>query len=198
MFSLFDSEFAASREISPLAARGLPQSVEAVLRHFAPSAQEMARALFPAYGMPAEATTLHLIWLGPAPFVRTTLSANATQHNFPVPHEDVLEQCVHYPVGNVIGKLNDLAAFDGSLTVKRTEGLLCTRHATPEMNFLSLNLANDIVTGKRTWKEARLYFARAMDVLRAGQTPRYAAELTFRQIPAPDPDVSVGAGAGGT
>ena len=169
----------------------LPQSIEAVLRNYAPRAQEVARKMIPLYGQPDEATALHMIWNGPAPFVRTTLSANATKHNFPKVHEDVLEQCVMYPVGNAIGKFDDIGAFDGSVTVKRTEGLLCARCDDPNMNFLALNLAHDIIRGERTWKEARNYYAKAVRLYMEGKRPKYTAQLIFSPEAGADPDVSV-------
>ena len=171
--------------------RALPQMVEGVLRNYDPAAQEAARALIPLYGVPAEANAFMLIWNGPAPFYRTILSAEATPHNFPTPHKDMLEQCVKYPVGDAIGKFDDLGAFDGSVTAKRTEGLLCARHDNPAMNFLALNLAHDIITSKRTWQDARAYYAKAAALYKAGKTPKYAAGLIFTPKPGADPDVAV-------
>ena len=169
----------------------LPQFLSGILRNYDPAAQAVAAKLIPIYGQPDEATAMHLLWKGPMPFVSTVLSAKATPHNFPMPHKDVLEQCVEYPVGNAIGKYDDLGAFDGSVTVKRTEGLLCARCDDPAMNMLALNLAHDIITGKKSYRDARTYYVKAAALAKAGKVPKYTAQLSFAPEPGADPDVSV-------
>ena len=52
-------------------------------------------------------------------------------------------------------QLDELARFNGSLVAERTRGTLTARCDSEAMNFLAINLANDIVTGKRTVEEAR-------------------------------------------
>lgn len=47
------------------------------------------------------------------------------------------------------------------------------------MNFLALNLAHDVATGKKTVKEARAYYAKsAMDFMQGKMDP-YVQELKF-------------------
>jgi hypothetical protein len=45
-----------------------------------------------------------------------------------------------------IQKCSELVAFDGSVTDKRTQGLLSARCNNEEANFLALNLSHDIIT----------------------------------------------------
>jgi len=170
----------------------LPQSLEAVIRNYAPESQMMARNLFRSYGMPDEATASRMTWFNKGGvFHESTISAEATPHNFPVPHFDVLEQSVYYPMGNVVGKYDQLAAFDGSLTLRRTQGVIAARHNSPAMNLLAINLAHEIITGRRDWQQARLYFGQAMRALQQGAKVPYAQGLVFRPTQTQDVDVSV-------
>jgi len=186
----FDSEEDLEQfGVTPNMAR-LPQFLSGILRNYDPAAQAVAQRLIPLYGQPDEATATHLIWKGPAPFVCTVLSAKATPHNFPSPHSAVLEQCVLYPLGNASGKYDDLGAYNGSVTVKRTEGLLCARSDDPGTNLLMLNLAHDIITGRKSYRDARTYHVKAGALYKAGKVPKYTAQLTFAPEPGADPDVS--------
>jgi hypothetical protein len=74
-------------------------------------------------------------------------------HNFPKPHNDVLEQFIDYHVPS--DSADDLAAFDGSVIVERTKGELSARCDKEEMNFLALNLAHDVVSRRRSVDDAR-------------------------------------------
>ncbi len=69
-------------------------------------------------------------------------------------------------------KYNDLASFDGSVIVERTKGEISARCDKEEMNFLALNLANDVATERKTVEEARAYYAKAaMDFMQGKMDP---------------------------
>jgi hypothetical protein len=56
---------------------------------------------------------------------------------------------------------DEVAKFDGSVYPDRTKGeasAMCHKEA---MTFLSLNLLNDIATGKRSVEDAKLFYAQA-------------------------------------
>jgi hypothetical protein len=69
--------------------------------------------------------------------------------------------------------------YDGSVIAERTKGELSARCDKEEANFLALNLANDIATGKKTVAEARQYYARAVSDLMAGKKDPYVQKLQF-------------------
>ncbi len=64
-----------------------------------------------------------------------------------------MDPCFSYKV--ILDKYNDLAQFDGSVTVDRTQGTLAARCDKQENNFLALNQAHDVITGKKTVEEER-------------------------------------------
>jgi hypothetical protein len=52
-----------------------------------------------------------------------------------------------------------LARYDGSVIVERTKGEISARCDKEEMNFLAINLGNDVVTGKKDVDAARKFYA---------------------------------------
>ena len=131
-----------------------------------------------------------LIWAGPAPFARTVISSKGTPHNFPMPHEDMLEQAIPYPVVP-LHRYAELAAFDGSITCRRTQGILSARCDNMAMNFLALNLAHDIIKGRTTIRMARESYTKIATAYKEGKRDAlYTKGLVFKPKPGADPDIS--------
>lgn len=124
------------------------------------SSKTAAQTMIQKYGQPQEHTTSMLIWRNNGPWHKTVVTRYETQHDFPMPHKDVLEQVIMHSVP--ADYLDDLARFDGSISVNRTEGTLSARCDKEENNFLALNLAHDVITGKRTSNDARAFLAQAV------------------------------------
>ena len=70
-----------------------------------------------------------------------------------MPHPDLLEQFIDYQAPPEM--YDELAVYDGSVIVERTKGEISARCDKEEMNFLAINLANDVAIGERTPDEAR-------------------------------------------
>jgi hypothetical protein len=109
------------------------------------------------YGQPDEVTAMRLVWHDNGPWKRTIVTKEETDHAFPMPHKDVLEQVIDYRVPT--DKVDDLAKYDGSVIVERTKGELSARCDKEEANYLALNLANDVATGKKSPADAREQYA---------------------------------------
>jgi hypothetical protein len=120
------------------------------------AAQELAKK----YGPPDEFTASKLIWHKRGPWKRTMVSREEVSHNWPAPHTDFVEQVIDMRVPPDM--FDDLAKFDGSVIAERTKGEVSARCGGEAANFLALNLANDIVNGKRNVRDARTYYANAM------------------------------------
>jgi len=151
--------------------------------------KEMARAMIEKYGYPNELTASSLIWKDNGPWARSILYRHEVPHAWPQRHTDFLEQVVGYKVPPE--KLDELAEFDGSVYFKRTKGALGAICGKEAMNFLALNLAHEIITGKRTVQDAREFYAKtAMAFMKGAKSP-YTEKLLFEpQKPeqAADPD----------
>src|SRR5690606_24249608 len=114
-------------------------------------------------------TSQMLIWEDSGPFVKTIVHKEPVQHDFPKQHEDVLEQCVKYQVP--ADKMDELAEFDGSIIVYRTEGTMSARCHKEPMNILALNLADQIVKGDLSVDEARQQLADTAKRVEQGEQP---------------------------
>ncbi|HEX2027549.1 MAG TPA: hypothetical protein VHF25_06070 [Nitriliruptorales bacterium] len=143
------------------------------------------------YGAPHEATPTKLFWYRNGLWARTELSADEVVHNFPTPHTDFLTQYVDYPID--LERATDLVKFDGSVIVDRTAGQLGARCDHEPFNVLTLNLAVEIMEGRRTIEQARDLYAETAAAFVLGRDAPYAERLRF-DVPvpdAPDPDEPV-------
>lgn len=153
-------------------------SVAATIEAWPDIPQKVARTMLDKYGPPNEATPSRLIWYNNGPWKRTIVYRDEVPHNFPKPHVDVLEQFIDYRVP--VEKFDELAAFDGSVIPERTKGEISARCDMEEMNFLALNLAHDIVTGKRTVDEARESYAETANAFMMKRSAPYTEKLQFQ------------------
>lgn len=141
------------------------------------ASQQAARAIITKYGPPDEIGNAWLCWKETGPWKMTMVHRQEVEHNFPMPHKDVLTQAVDMKVP--ADKIDDLAQFDGSIAVQRTAGCVSVTCDKEEMNFVALNLANDIITGKRSVEQAREMLANTAQQVQNGQLPDIAQGLTF-------------------
>ncbi len=118
-----------------------------------------------------------LIWYNNGPWKRTILYKEEIPHDFPKPHTDLLQQFIDYKTP--VDKSDELATYDGSVIVERTKGEISARCDKEEMNFLALNLANDVATGNKTVEEARMYYAKAAMAFMNGEKDPYTQGLQF-------------------
>lgn len=165
-------------------------AVEQIIKSWPNEPQASARRLIDYYGPPSEYSRSALTWHNTKDgWKRTVLSKEQVPHEFPAHHTDFLEQFIDYKVP--VEKYSDLAAYDGSVIAERTKGELSARCGGTSMNFVAINLAHDVVTGKRTVAEARAEYTRLYRAYQQGEKPPYTQAFQF---PLPegntqDPDV---------
>jgi hypothetical protein len=141
--------------------------VKQIISSWPEKPKEVANVTIDNYGNPDEATATMLVWHNNGPWKKTILYKEEVPHNFPKSHSDLLQQFINYKAP--IDRFDELAAYGGSVVVERTNGEMSARCDKEEMNFLALNLANDVATGKKTAKEARMYYARAAMAFMKGE-----------------------------
>jgi hypothetical protein len=163
-----------------MAQNKMKMSADEVLAGWSGTPREVAMKTMEKYGQPTGMTPNMLVWENSGPWKRTVVYRQEVTHNFPMPHTDMLEQFIDY--GVPADKFDDLAEYDGSVVVQRTVGEMSARCDKEEMNFLALNLANDIVTGKRSVKNARDFYAKTAMAFKNGQMSPYTQGLQF-QVP---------------
>ncbi len=83
-----------------------------------------------------------------------------------------------------------MIAFDGSVLIDRTQGELTARCDVEEADILTLNLANDIVMGRKSVAQARQVFGQVeAELLMGRRSPLVnALQFTVAAAPALDPD----------
>ncbi len=130
-----------------------------------------------SYGDPTEKSATMMMWNNTGQWKRTIVYAKEFKHDFPMPHTDVMEQCIDYKVSQ--DKCNDLAKYDGSVVCNRTNGEMSARCDKEGANFLAINLANDVITGKKDVKTARDFYATSIKEMINGGKPEYMQKLVF-------------------
>ncbi|HEY2818243.1 MAG TPA: hypothetical protein VGK44_14050 [Casimicrobiaceae bacterium] len=151
---------------------------EDVIKTWPRNPRESALRLIDHYGPPDETTAPMLVWRRTKDgWKRTVLSREEVPHDFPSHHTDYLEQFIDYRVP--VEQFSALAEFDGSVIVERTKGEISARCGGTSMNFVAINLANDIVSGKRSVKEARDEYTRLYQAYKRGEKPPYTQAFQF-------------------
>ena len=135
-----------------------------------------ARALIDKYGRPAQYDSHALAWFNNGIWKRTVifrrgpLTGKGRDREF-------LQQTVGYIVPS--DKLAALKRFDKRLEVSQTAGEMTFTSDREATNLLALNLADEIVTGKRSVASARAFFMRTSLLAAAGKSSPYRRDLRF-------------------
>ncbi len=180
--ALLASGAAAAQDKSKMMKRGdmamHMMSADSTIASWPKTPKDVAKKMIAKYGQPNEVTPTMLMWHGNGPWKHTMVFKQEVKHDFPGPHTDLLQQVIDYKVP--LDKYDDLAMYDGSVVVERTNGVISARCDKEEANFLALNLANDVATGKRTVAGARKFYADTVMALKKGGKPAYTQALQFR------------------
>ncbi len=141
------------------------------------------------YGKPDEMTSTMAVWHNNGPWKKTVISKMESKHDFPKTQMDCMEQCINHKVP--LDMYDELAQFDGSVTVDRTQGTIAARCDKEENNFLALNLAHDVITKKKSVEEARQAYGDMIKQAMSGNKPEYMKKLMFTsEMNSPDSDVN--------
>lgn len=164
------------------------QEVMNIIEEWPDTPREVANKMIGKYGQPDEATPSMLIWNNNGDWKRTIVYKEEVEHNFPMPHSDLLEQTIDYQLD--IDKYSAIAQYDGSVFAERTKGELSARCDKEAMNYLAINLAHEIEQGKRTVEEAREFYAETAAAFMMGESSEYTEGFLFKlpKDDATDPD----------
>ena len=144
------------------------------------------------YGPPAAMTPEMAMWGRTGPWKRTVVFGREYAHDFPAHHTDVMQQWIDYKAP--AATYDELAQYDGSVVLERTAGEMSARCDKEGANFLALNLAHDLVTGKQTVEGARKMYGEQITAMKAMRPAPYTERLTFGAMSnTNDPDQPAGA-----
>ncbi|MBA2404277.1 MAG: hypothetical protein H0V66_05860 [Bdellovibrionales bacterium] len=164
--SMFQKGPASNASVATTSPTGQPQQptvpqdvVNRYTSGWPDSSIQAAKTVLLKHGEPTESTPSMLVWRNVQPFKRITVYREEVTHRFPILHKDSIEHVVSYRIP--VDKAAELTKFDGSVTFDRTKGELASRSNDESMNILALNLASDILNGKRDASSARTEYGKA-------------------------------------
>ncbi len=139
------------------------------------------------YGAPAAVTADMAVWGKAGPWKRTIVYSTEVAHKFPGPHTDVMQQWLDYKAP--LSMYDELAMFDGSVVLERTSGEMSARCDKEGANFLAVNLAHEVATGKRSVESARQKYGEQIMAMKAKKSAPYTERVMFNTGTATeDPD----------
>ena len=160
----------------------VPRPAEKLIDGWPSRSRTAARVTMARYGNPEEVSEDAMVWRGNGPWKRTTVHRRAWLRYAFGAEPDCVENTVAYEVP--ARSLEDLARFDGRVSADPARAELSSRAGSENVNYLILNLADEIVNGKRTVAEAKAFRARIMRLADSGKSSPYLAGLPFETGPA--------------
>lgn len=151
--------------------------MDKMMKSWPKASKEAAMYMMMKYGKPMHMNAHMAMWGKTGQWKRTVVYNYEVNHQFPGPHTDVMQQWIDYKTP--LDKFDDLAMYDGSVVVERTNGEISARCDKEGANFLALNLANEIATGKRSTDDARKMYGEQIMLMKAGKSAPYTEKLLF-------------------
>lgn len=179
--ALAQSEAAAMTPSAEIAEPASTGSVETIIQKWPKPVVREARLLIDRYGQPASFTENELVWTDNGPWRKTVLHREGLTRSMLGKSRDHLEQVISREVPQE--KVAELAKFDKRIKVNADTGELSSRSDSESMNFLALNLADDIITGQRSAADARAFALRVKTLEKAGKSSPYLDGLMFTLRP---------------
>lgn len=153
------------------------RSPEMVIQKWPKNLQSEARMLMDRYGQPDSIEDNKLVWNDNGPWKRTIMHKEGQTRSMIGRSRDHLEQVISREVPE--DKVADLQKFDKRIKVDRDAGELSSRSDSERMNFLTLNLADDIIKGQRSVSDARSFAKQVQSLEKAGKSSPYLDGLIF-------------------
>jgi hypothetical protein len=118
------------------------------------------------YGVPDEVRSERLVWHGNGPWLNTVVTDVRPPF---IEDEDlgVVAQSIILPLRP--GQAADVSAIDGRVIFDPGRETLTARADSEELNYLRLNLADDVAEGRRTVEDARRVFRQDVSLAQSGK-----------------------------
>jgi hypothetical protein len=150
------------------------QTPETAIRDWPERPRLAARALIEAYGEPDIFDKNSVSWVGNRPWDETVVRRLA-------PAGETVAQSIRYPVS--LEQLAALRSLGGRLEFDASSGELTSYADAEGLNFLALNLADEIVARKRGPDQARALYRKTRELAEAGKSSPYTSGFLFTQGP---------------
>jgi hypothetical protein len=149
----------------------------ATLKGWPANTRFAALNLISKYGPPDAATDQRLVWNDSGQWNQVIVYREGAPDDFPTTHANFVENTIHYAVSQE--KTAQLQKFNSALIVDRAAGTLSVRSNSEEANTLALNLADEVVRGKRTAASARDFMRDTLSKAMAGKSSPYMDRFWF-------------------
>ncbi|HXT02075.1 MAG TPA: hypothetical protein VN915_15470 [Elusimicrobiota bacterium] len=143
---------------------------EIAIRNWPQRPRLAARAMIEKYGAPDVFDQESMTWAGNRPWDETVVRRAA-------PAGESIQQSVHYPV--TLAKLAQVRSLGGRIEYDPSNGELSSSSDVEGLNFLALNLADEVVSGKRSLPRARALYRRTRELTESGKSSPYTTGLLF-------------------
>ena len=147
-----------------------------VVNRWAPPSAAAGRRLMDEYGTPDDVTPNRLTWTNHGSWKRTIVWNRKPIYDSPVDLA-VIKQTVDYPLTEE--QAGELLAFSDSVEIDLVRGELSNRSNREDINYLTLNLADEIARGQKTVAEAQTAFVQQLRLAAAGKSTPYMTGLVF-------------------
>ncbi len=151
--------------------------VEAFINGWPDVPRLAADEMLKRYGVPDEIAGSRLQWDGRGDWLYTTVYRDEDLPR----RSGVVEQAVRYRVP--VGNWRDLSAMSMGVSYDSVEAALVASSESEETNTLALNVAVDVIKGRRGVDEARRFYRRTLDLSLSGKSSRYTRRLLFKPTP---------------
>ena len=135
-----------------------PATPQFIIRNWPAPARVTAGIMLEKYGKPSQFDGRALVWFNNGNWKRTTVYRSGLQLSNNAPAKDCLQQTIGYVVPT--DRIAALKRFNRRLEVSSTAGELTFTSDSEATNLLAMNLADEIVVGKRSVAQARAFFVR--------------------------------------
>ncbi|MFI5351187.1 MAG: hypothetical protein ACHQ2Z_16705 [Elusimicrobiota bacterium] len=153
------------------------QTPDRVIRTWPEPSRAAARALLDKYGEPSAFDDASLIWHRNGPWEDTVVYRGTPRRSKRGLDADIIEQSIVYAVP--AKKITELKRFDSRLDIDRPSGEISARSESEKLNFLALNLAAEIVAGKRNAGQARDFYRKTLTLSESGKSSPYMEGFLF-------------------
>ena len=136
--------------------------------------RDMARVLIEEYGRPATVEKDRLTWLKKRPWKKIVVFRDPQGPGLP----GILLQSVAYEVP--VARWQELSHFERGVSYDAAGRELTARSDSAPTNILALNLAYDVIRGRRSAAEATAFYDKTLKLSFAGKSSPYMRGLIFR------------------
>lgn len=150
---------------------------ESVIQGWPEVPRDIARVMISKYGEPERFTADDLVWRDNGAWRQSVVYRSTRPDFIETRDTDYLQQTISYQVPE--DKIADLRLFDKSIQVDRSKAEISSWSQSEPMNYLALNLAEEIITGKRTVDDARDFYSKMQELSQSGKSSPYLNGFVF-------------------